>query len=208
VADLRAATPSAAAELLTEGMLRRREWVAQSAAHLFDMARERIASERDEFERRSSRLARTHPRRQLNERAQHLDDLQTSLSRCTRQDLRRHQLALRNFAQRLARVRPSKSLGLRGQVVAELTRRLHEDARHALDTRRQRLRELATRLRLLSPEHVLERGFSITRDAVTGAVLRDSNEIKPGQKLKTRLHRGEIVSVVEKNRDGLRGGKR
>lgn len=205
VADLRAATPSAAAELLTEGMMRRREWVERSAAHLFDMVRERAASERENLDRLTARLARAHPRRQLNERAQHLDDLQTSLSRCTGKELRRHQLAVWNFAQRLARVRPSRSLGLRGQVIVELTRRLHEDARHALATHRQRLRELETRLRLLSPEHVLERGFSITRDAKTGAVLRDASEIEPGQKLITRLHRGEIASVMEEN---SRGGKK
>ncbi len=197
VADLRAATPSAAAELLTEGMMRQCEWIAAAAAHLFEMAREQTGAKREHHLWLVSRLARAHPRRQLHERGQRLDDLQTSLARGTKKEWRRHQLALWNFAQRLARVKPSRSLGLRRQVLTELTRRLHEDARHALDTHRQRLREMETRLRLLSPEHVLERGFSITRDAATGAVLRDASQVQPGQKLKTRLHRGEIASTAE-----------
>ncbi|HTD65680.1 MAG TPA: exodeoxyribonuclease VII large subunit [Candidatus Limnocylindria bacterium] len=200
VADLRAATPSAAAELLTEGMMRRREWVAQSAAQLFQIIRDRLAAEREHLDRLASRLARTHPRRHLKEQAQRLDELQLSLGRCARKEVRRHQLVLWNFAQRLARVKPSRSLSLRKQVLAELARRLHEDSRHALDVQRQRLREMETRLRLLSPEHVLERGFSITRDAVTGAVLRDVSQIEAGQKLKTKLHRGEITSVAEQTR--------
>ena len=82
-------------------------------------------------------------------------------------------------------------------MLAELARRLHEDARHALDAHRQRWRETATRLRLLSPEHVLERGFSITHDAATGAVLRDASRVQPGQKLQTRLRHGEITSTAD-----------
>lgn len=197
VADLRAATPSAAAELLTEGMLRRREWAAQSLAHLFEMARERAKAGREHLQWLASRLARAHPRRPLNERRQRLDELQTSLARCSRQELRRHRSIASNLAQRIVRVKPSKMLALRRQIILELMRRLHEASRHALQSRRQQVREMETRLRLLSPEKVLERGFSITRDAETGALIRDANTVKPWQKLKTRLQRGEIVSIAE-----------
>ena len=175
VADLRAATPSAAAELLTEAMMRRREWVAAAAAHLLEMARAQTAAKREQLQWLGSRLARTHPRRQLHERGQRLDDLQTSLVRSTKKEWRRHQLALWNFTQRLARVKPSRSLELH----------------------RQRLREMETRLRLLSPEQVLGRGFSITRDAATGAVVRDVSQVQPGQKLRTQLSQGEITSTAE-----------
>jgi len=133
----------------------------------------------------------------LNERRQRLDELQTSLARCTRKELRRHQTGVTNFAQRLARLKPSKTLGLRRQIIGELMRRLHDSARHALQSQRQRLREMEARLRLLSPEQVLERGFSITRDMATGVVVRDASAIKPGQKLKTWVQRGEIVSTAE-----------
>ena len=197
VADLRAATPSAAAELLTEGMMRRREWAAQSLAHLFELTRKRLAAEREHLAWLVSRLARAQPRRQLNERRQRLDELQTSLARGTRKELRRHRTAVLNFAQRISRVKPSKTLGLRRQIIIELARRLQEATRHALQSQRQQLREMETRLRLLSPEQVLERGFSITRDAATGAVLRDTDRVNPGQKLKTRLQHGEMVSTVE-----------
>ena len=70
-------------------------------------------------------------------------------------------------------------------------------ARHQADGVRKRFVELETRLRLLSPEQVLARGYSITMDANSGEVLRDANQVKPGGALKTRLHRGEVRSVVE-----------
>jgi exodeoxyribonuclease VII large subunit len=56
---------------------------------------------------------------------------------------------------------------------------------------------LEARLRLLSPTNVLERGYSVTFDAETGQVIRDATEVKPGQRLKTRLKQGEIRSVAE-----------
>ncbi len=197
VADLRAATPSAAAELLTEGMMRQREWTARSFAHLFEMTRERVKAEREQFQWLAARLARAHPRRQLNERRQRLDELKTSLARCTRKELRRHRTAVSNLAQRIARVKPSRTLGLRRQIIVELARRLHEATRHTLRSQRQQLREMETRLRLLSPEQVLERGFSITRDATTGEVIRDADKVTSRQRLRTRLQRGEILSTVE-----------
>lgn len=196
VADLRAATPSAAAELLTEGMMRRREWVAEIAAHLFTLARERVESGREQWEQLAGRLLRVHPRRMLNERWQRLDDLQTSLVRGTRQELRRQQVAAANVTQRLARLKPSRSIAVQRQALHELTRRLREGARQSVANHRQRLQVSDTRLRLLAPQQVLARGFSITRDAETGEVLRDAKRLRAGQKVRTTLRHGEFTSQV------------
>jgi exodeoxyribonuclease VII large subunit len=51
---------------------------------------------------------------------------------------------------------------------------------------------------LLGPEQVLSRGYSITMDAATGKVLREAAQVKTGQKLRTRLQKGEVSSRVEK----------
>ena len=64
--------------------------------------------------------------------------------------------------------------------------------------RREALRQLEKRLNALGPEQVLARGYSITMDAATGTVLRDAVKVKAGQKLKTRLAKGEVLSRVEK----------
>ncbi len=197
VADLRAATPSAAAELLTEGMMRRREWVAQSAAHLFSLVRERVEAAREQLHWHVTRLARVHPRRELNQRRQQLDDAQRALTRSAVQTWRQHQLATRALAQRLTRVQPSRLLVAKRQQLAEPARRLPEHARRALETKRRQFGELETRLRLLAPEKVLERGYSITRDAETGALIRDARALEAGRQVKTRVQHGEFTSVVE-----------
>ncbi len=199
VADLRAATPSAAAELLTEGMMRQREWVAQSALQMFTLARERVEAGEEQLESLTARLLRAHPRRQMNQHRQQLDDWQRSLVRSVVQDLRRHQLAARSLSQRLVRVKPSRVFASSRQLLTEQARRLAETARRELDSKRRQFRELETRLRLLSPDQVLERGYSITRDAETGAVIRDARQVPAGRKLKTRVQHGEIISVVERS---------
>jgi len=138
-----------------------------------------------------------HPRRQLNEKLQLLDDLQISLARCARAGLRNARSICQNLSQRLLLLRPSKILLRQRQSLREVERRLGEPARLHLKTLNSRLANAGSRLRLLSPMNVLERGYSITSDAQTGKVLRDVNETRSGQRLKTRLKSGEVRSVVE-----------
>ena len=76
-------------------------------------------------------------------------------------------------------------------------RRLREQAEHRVRECKTRLTSLDSRLRLLGPEQVLARGYSITTDAQTGKVLREAKEVKAGQRLKTRLKKGEVQSIVE-----------
>ena len=89
------------------------------------------------------------------------------------------------------------ALGQR-EVLAQTRSRLNEQARHRLRERRQELQTLTSRLRLLGPEQVLARGYSITVDDATGEVLRDTNAVKGGQRLRTRLAKGEVRSRAEK----------
>lgn len=196
VADLRAATPSAAAELLTEGMFAARQWLPECAITLCRAARAGLDQKRDALAGLGGRLARCHPERRLQERAQRLDDLQETLGRCARRVIKERHWQWHNLAQRLWRVRPAAALARAGEHAAELQRRLRELAAHSLEARRHHAEKLLARLHLLSPEHTLARGYSITTDE-SGRVLRDAAEVRTGQKLKTRLHKGEVRSVVE-----------
>ena len=197
VADVRAATPSAAAELISEGMFRRREWIANAGVRLGELASEWLRGERQKADWVLSRLARAHPRRRLNERWQHLDDLNATLYRCAKRCVHRQRQSALELRQRLSRVRPSRVLMLQIELVLDVSRRLRELTAHACSARRQQWNVLAARLRLLSPAHVLERGFSITRDAQTGKILRRASEVRAGQPLLTQLQSGEIRSVAQ-----------
>jgi exodeoxyribonuclease VII large subunit len=172
VADVRAATPSAAAEIITEDVFASREFVGDAPLRLRQLARRRLEHEIENFDSLAGRLARLHPRRRLDESLQRLDDLQNGLLRGLKSAARSRSLVLGNLAGRFLRARPSQVLKLR----------------------REALRQLEKRLNSLGPEQVLARGYSITMDAADGKVLRDAARVKAGQKLRTRLKRGEIIS--------------
>jgi len=176
VADFRAATPSAAAEIITEGVFASREFVTDAPDLMRLRVRRRLANETDDLQSLAGRLARLHPLRKLNDSLQRLDDLQSGLLRGLKSAARSRSLVFENLAGRFLRAKPML----------------------ALKTRREALRQLERRLNLLGPEQVLARGYSITMDAATGKVLRDATKIKADQKLLTRLAKGEITSYVSR----------
>jgi len=197
VADVRAATPSAAAEIITEGVFASREFVAEAPGRLRRKVRQRLEGAVTEFEQLQGRLTRAHPRRRLDEFLQRLDDLQSGLSRNAKQGVKERQVAWQNLATRLLRVRPAQLLQQRREFLKTSRHRLRELAQNGLRDRQNRFGATEARLRLLGPEQVLARGYSITTNAATGKVLREAAEVKSGQRLKTRLKTGEIFSRTE-----------
>jgi len=197
VADLRAATPSAAAEIITEGAFASRQLVAEAGRRLRRLIQGRLGLERDILEQIAQRLGRLHPRRRVQEQLQYLDDLLNSLARCVRQGWRDQHTAWFNLQQRLLRLKPSAGIAQRRQEVRDWERRLREQARKSLQSGRHALSNLQARLRLLGPDNVLARGYSITTDAASGKVLRSAGEVRIGQRLKTRLKSGEVRSIAE-----------
>lgn len=197
VADLRAATPSAAAEIITDGVFSSCEFVSGAANRIRHLLRQQLRGKADDLEQIANRLARVHPRRRFNEWLQRLDDFRGSLMRCAKQGTRHERVVLQNFSERLLRVRPAQLLKQRRELFEQENSRLQEQMKHRLRERKDGVEALSSRLRLLGPEQVLGRGYSITMDAASSEILRDAAKVKRGQRLKTRLKRGEISSRVE-----------
>jgi exodeoxyribonuclease VII large subunit len=197
-ADLRAATPSAAAELITEGPFACRQHLVQCRRRLVQVSLHRLRSEQDALRELGRRLARVHPRRRLEENLQRLDELQAALFRRAGQSLRERTVTWTHLRERLLRANPAALLKQRRETIVALERRLGAEALRRLRDGRTKISRLEERLRLLSPDNVLARGYSVTLDAATGAVVRDAQALQAGQRLKTRLKSGEATSVVEK----------
>jgi exodeoxyribonuclease VII large subunit len=197
VADVRAATPSAAAEIITEGMFASREFVAEAPELLRRKVRQRLAGATENFEQVQGRLARLHPRRRLSESLQRLDDLQSGLLRCAKQGTCDRRVAWRNLTDRLLRIRPAQLLNQRRESLVTSQRRLRKLMRVGWRNGKGRLETLEARLRLLGPEQVLARGYSITMNAATGKIIRRAKDVKRGENLRTRVSEGEIISRVQ-----------
>lgn len=196
VADLRAATPSAAAGLITENIHASRQFVADLPVWLAQKVRRRLDSAQIELARHERRMTRLHPRRRLDERLQRLDDLLAGLARAARTQWRDRQALWQQTWTRLHAVRPARWIEQKRRTILDLARRLDETARNRLKDHATRLATARAQLRLLSPGSVLDRGYSITTDARSGHVIRNARDVTKGRHIRTQVRRGSIVSVV------------
>jgi exodeoxyribonuclease VII large subunit len=197
VADARAATPSAAAEIITAAAVTLSDSLAATGERLTWLARRRRESFKEHTATIAHRLSRCNPRRRLQERMQQVDELHADLQRAVQS--RRQQLAShwRGLAERLLRVHPELVVRHRRKQVAQLAARLHERKGHRLDRAAQRLTRLVDRLRLLGPANVLARGYSITQNLESKKVIRSVKDAPSGTRLSTQLFDGSVESTAE-----------
>ena len=194
-ADLRALTPSAAAELVVPDRadLLRRLQSQQRALASHALQGLRHARTVVEFHRRGP-LVR-EPRRLLAQGAQQVDDLGAELRAAAEAGCRRHRERVTALGHRLAAQRPSQVLAQRAQVLAHLRTRLDAARARHLASAQDRFQRAADLLRSLGPQAVLSRGYTMTL-APNGQALTRATQVRPGDRLTTRLADGTVESVV------------
>jgi exodeoxyribonuclease VII large subunit len=194
VADARAPTPSAAAELLSPDQ---REFVQSFANYQLSLAR--VLRRHIHWLGQQLKLNRgqlRHPGERLREQSQRLDDCERHLQRSLRQvlDRRHHAIAIeRTHLQRLA---PAPRLSRYRLMLAQLSKRAARAGRHQLHSSHQHLAGIAGKLDSLSPLATLQRGYAIVSDS-EGKVLTSAKQVKKGQLISTRLADGSLSSRVE-----------
>ena len=194
VADLRAATPSAAAELITEGVFSSAKFVARAVEWLRQQTERGLRRRLDLFVSLRSRLGRCAPRRRLQDQSLLLDEAQSRLFRAVQAALRTKSLAAQAARERLARLHPSASVKRLRERAETARLQLGRKAFQTCDRVKARFETAQSKLQLLSPAQVLSRGYSITLDDQTGSVLRSAGSVNPGQILRTKLRDGEVRS--------------
>lgn len=199
VADLRAATPTAAAELATQGWYEAADEIANLETALGRAMQYRIARQQQGLDHLALRLV--HPATRLGQARDRLALLYSQLASSLARGLGRHRERLNLAALALGRSVPSTER--RSGRLGLLALRLRAALREQQQSRLNMIGSIAVALTHLNPEATLARGFSIVRDA-SGRLVTDASGLSPGQTVSLHLARGEAEANIVKTVDDKR----
>ncbi|WP_295392507.1 exodeoxyribonuclease VII large subunit [uncultured Thiodictyon sp.] len=198
-ADCRGATPSAAAELVAPAAEHLGQRVTALSARLRHLEERLIEGAGLRLTAVLRHLTLLHPAARLEQRAQHLDELERRLRQAMDQRLRSVRAQLEPRAIRLTAASPARRLGLATAALGGLWQRLHWAQSHALAQRNERLVRAVAGLDGRSPLATLARGYAIVTRLPDGEILRHPNQAPPGTRIAARLADGLVEARVESN---------
>ncbi len=196
VADLRAPTPSAAAELVVKQRLELAEKIELLGQRLERATETALDTLNHRLELAASSYVFRRPAELVRQYQQRVDDALASIEAAAEQSLATRRGRIEVLGERLARLSPAARVAQLRQRLANLTERQLHAASIWRQDRQHALRGLNGRLALLGPQNVLNRGYSITTRAADGKVVTTAGQVCKGERLRTRLREGEIESDV------------
>ena len=190
VADLRAPTPSSAAEQITPDAEMLKNDILETSDRLIRAARRAIDSCQNELSHLIRRIR--HPNSRLNEFAQRLDELERRMLSQVSNLIR---IKNSKLAERKIQSPIQKILQINDRV-KQLSRIMTQSHATLIKNRQASLNEKSSQLEALSPLATLKRGYAIVSEEVSGKIVRNSDEITEGEKLGIRLSNGALTAEV------------
>jgi exodeoxyribonuclease VII large subunit len=207
VADLRAPTPSAAAELVIRSRVEIENQAEGVTERLVRAMERRLLEARHTLMERAQDGAFARMMDLIRRRQQQVDDLTYRLERAERQAL---ELTRRRWETLAAAVRHYDLrrvlAGIRGELVA-VTAAVSAAMRNQLLQNKVRIERMGRALEALSPLAILDRGYALVFDDA-GQLVKDASLVKPGDEITARVARGEIAAVVKKAGPDTGGGRK
>ena len=197
-ADLRAATPSAAAEIVSPDQS---EWISRLAhlkQQLCNRIENKISLSQQQLKLQQQQLQYAHPGRQLELHAQRLDDCSQRLFQQMDSSLGQQKLALANVHNRLMQSNPQQRIKQLQNDFSESTQRLSLKLKQKISDSKLRMAQCSSALDVLSPLATLSRGYSIVKRKQDDAIISSTVQIKTGEVLNIHLHDGSLQTTVNK----------
>jgi len=193
VADVRAPTPSAAAELCVPDFETLRETLAHGQQRLRRAQTAELTRARHALDR--LRMSIEDPRRLIDRYRQRLDDLAGSATTEIQRALRMRRDALSQCERRLLAAHPQRRFAEQRQELSRLEKRLGDATLASLRLRRRAIEAAGTKLEALSPLGVLDRGYSLTRTE-DGKLVTRADEVIPGQRIRITVKEGTLQAAI------------
>ncbi|MEQ8206461.1 MAG: exodeoxyribonuclease VII large subunit, partial [Woeseia sp.] len=207
VADLRAPTPSGAAELAVPDQAEWLRGLQATAQHLSKIMQRRLDDMAQSVDWLARRLAQSSPAATVTRQTERLQNARQRLMLAVRHNLTLHERRTEQWQSRLLRFDPSSRLDKNAWQLQLLRERLGRAASGRLKDLQQSLAITARALDSVSPLATLERGYAIVTDSQNGAVLHDADEVEIGSSIRAKLANGDLLATVTGRVTAAKGEK-
>ena len=201
VADLRAATPSAAAESATPDSLQWLNYFKQIEDRLGQSLQRILMQQAQKIDWLNGRLQQQHPAQRLSQNRQRLQELELRLSNTLKARLRHDSRLVEIKTAQLWRYSPASIIRRGLEKQKYLKERLINAIQYRLKQHSQQLSTASQTLNAVSPLATLNRGYALVSEARSGKIIRSADQVKVGDDLITRLAKGQLKSRVEEIAD-------
>jgi exodeoxyribonuclease VII large subunit len=195
VADIRAATPSAAAEIVSPDQSHIIERISRMRNALYQAQRAQLQQLAPRLTNLSQRLLAAEPKRRLQQQQQRLDELQLRLNNSIARRLINTSQQQQYLAKSMRQLAPTKMLAQQQQLVANLSQRLINGQKLKLRQQKQQLAAVVGKLDTVSPLATLARGYSISFTA-DNKILTSIEQLAVGDSVTTQLANGSYVANI------------
>lgn len=203
VADVRAPTPTAAAELLSPDQQEWHERFVHSERQFLRLLRDALRRRQQRLDGLSARLV--HPRKRMALNGEQLMAGRRRLLLAVKTVLDRWEATLSTVSTRLGACAPRARMRELGAHCEHLHGRLRRGMAYDLERRGARLRRAAQGLQALSPLATLTRGYAVIHNPKTGRIVRQARELLVGDPLHAQLARGRLDCIVSRVEEGSTG---
>ena len=196
VADVRAPTPSAAAELVSHVRFERRQQLSSLAEAARHAIRIRLGVARSALQVYEKRLEQSGPRRRLEDLSMRLDDIENGLLEAVGRVLSSRKVLLSHARKRLQLLAPTARLAAHRSRLSVFEREILRTITFAMTTRQRGLAALRTNLQALSPQRTLERGYAIVFRGNTQHVVRSVRAVQPHEPVSIMVADGRLSAII------------
>jgi exodeoxyribonuclease VII large subunit len=195
VADVRAPTPSAAAELVSQEKVKLFQFLKSTENYITQRIQSQIKQARSHLETVKKQPLLISPYTLLSQPIQLIDDLRTDLDDAMKRSITQYLSNLRALSQRLEILKPSAQVQSLREQLKLYPNRYESMIRSLLLAKKERLKQISEHLRSLNPNNLLKKGYSILKNA-NGSVIQSAADLRSSHPFTALLHDGRVIATA------------